>query len=291
MNKCAWEKSKEQHMSDIDYFKPVSTWAAQKVREFICAKDNREYNLVDVRQPGEYERGHLPGARLIPVGQLGDRLAELDPGKITIVYCASGVRSQAAASVLEQAGFQEVYSMAGGINAWRGLVAGGFPEAGISWFSAARSVYELIALAWVLEDGTKTFYEKMAGTTADKDVAALFRELVKAEEGHKEMLTSLYRGMSGAVGEVDFPSLLAGYPQEKTMEGGMRLDDAIAWANGRGGRELLDLSISLEISSYDRYQTLQRRLNGENSLKILSSIAAEEKLHLVSLTELFEKYL
>ena len=73
-------------MSVLDYFKPVPTWPAQKVREFLNQKSQEEYNLVDVRQPKEYEQGHLPGAQLIPVGELPNRLAELDPTKPTIVY-------------------------------------------------------------------------------------------------------------------------------------------------------------------------------------------------------------
>jgi rhodanese-related sulfurtransferase len=73
-------------MSIFDYFKPVSTWPAQKVREFLNQKSQEEYNLVDVREPKEYEQGHLPGAQLIPVGKLLDRLRELDPNKPTIVY-------------------------------------------------------------------------------------------------------------------------------------------------------------------------------------------------------------
>jgi len=73
-------------MSVLDYFKPVSTWAAEKVREFLNQKTQEEYNLVDVRQPEEYQQGHLPGARLIPTGELSNRLAELDPDKPTIVY-------------------------------------------------------------------------------------------------------------------------------------------------------------------------------------------------------------
>jgi rhodanese-related sulfurtransferase len=44
------------------------------------------YNLIDVRTPEEYEQGHLPGARLIPIGELADRLSELDPKKTTVVY-------------------------------------------------------------------------------------------------------------------------------------------------------------------------------------------------------------
>jgi rhodanese-related sulfurtransferase len=73
-------------MSVLDYFKPVSTWSAEKIREFLSQKSHEEYNLVDVRQPKEYEQGHLPGAQLILVGELPNRLAELDPNKPTIVY-------------------------------------------------------------------------------------------------------------------------------------------------------------------------------------------------------------
>jgi len=73
-------------LSILDYFKPVSTWTAEKVRQFMKEKNPDEYNLVDVRQPEEYETGHLPGAKLIPLGELKDRLSEVDPDKPTIVY-------------------------------------------------------------------------------------------------------------------------------------------------------------------------------------------------------------
>jgi rhodanese-related sulfurtransferase len=73
-------------MSVFDYFKPVSTWSTEKIREFLNQKSQEEYNLVDVRQPKEYEQTHLPGAQLIPVGELPNRFAELDPNKPTIVY-------------------------------------------------------------------------------------------------------------------------------------------------------------------------------------------------------------
>ena len=73
-------------MSILSYFKPVSTWPVDKVRNFLQGKNLKDYNLVDVRTPKEYEQGHLPGAQLIPVGELADRLSELDPNKPTIVY-------------------------------------------------------------------------------------------------------------------------------------------------------------------------------------------------------------
>ena len=73
-------------MGILDYFKPVSTWSPEKIREFLREKSPRDYNLVDVRQPQEYEHGHLPGAQLIPVGELEGRLKELNPDKPTIAY-------------------------------------------------------------------------------------------------------------------------------------------------------------------------------------------------------------
>jgi rhodanese-related sulfurtransferase len=73
-------------VSILDYFKPVSTLSAEKIRQFTKEKNPDEYNLIDVRQPKEYENGHLPGAKLIPLGELKDRLSEVDPNKPTIVY-------------------------------------------------------------------------------------------------------------------------------------------------------------------------------------------------------------
>jgi rhodanese-related sulfurtransferase len=73
-------------MSVLDYFKPVPTMPADKVRRFLMEKNRAGYNLIDVRQPKEYEQEHLPGAHLIPLGDLPKRLSELDPGKPTIVY-------------------------------------------------------------------------------------------------------------------------------------------------------------------------------------------------------------
>jgi rhodanese-related sulfurtransferase len=73
-------------MSILNYFKPVSTWSTEKIRQFLKEKNPEEFNLVDVRTPKEYEGGHLPGARLIPVGEVANHLSELDPNKPTIVY-------------------------------------------------------------------------------------------------------------------------------------------------------------------------------------------------------------
>ena len=73
-------------MGIFDYFKPVSSWTAEEVRAFLRDRGVETYNLIDVRQPGEYEGGHLPGARLIPMADLTDRLGDLDRSKPTVTY-------------------------------------------------------------------------------------------------------------------------------------------------------------------------------------------------------------
>jgi len=73
-------------MGIVDYFKSAMSMSAEEVREFLKNKNPDEYNLVDVRQPKEYEKGHLPGARLLPVGELREHIQELDPQKPTITY-------------------------------------------------------------------------------------------------------------------------------------------------------------------------------------------------------------
>ncbi len=87
--------------------------------------------IVDVREPGEYVAGHVPGAVLIPMGQLPGRMAELDRGAPVYVVCASGNRSATMTGFLRGAGF-DAYSVAGGTTGWarsgRPVVGGHAPR-------------------------------------------------------------------------------------------------------------------------------------------------------------------
>jgi len=68
------------------FFTPVQSFNAEQAREKIDTIPAGAFTLLDVRQPSEYEAGHIPGAKLIPLPNLTERLSELDPGKTTIVY-------------------------------------------------------------------------------------------------------------------------------------------------------------------------------------------------------------
>lgn len=73
-------------MGVLDYFKSVPTMTADAARQFMAERHPDEYNLIDVRQPVEYEEYHIPGANLIPMAELKHRKDEIDPDKPTIVY-------------------------------------------------------------------------------------------------------------------------------------------------------------------------------------------------------------
>ena len=74
--------------------------------------------LIDVREPQEYQICRIPGSRLIPLGQLPARIAELDPDAETVVYCRIGLRSAKAVELLAKGGFRRVKNLTGGILAW-----------------------------------------------------------------------------------------------------------------------------------------------------------------------------
>ena len=74
--------------------------------------------IIDVREDWEYNDGHIPGATLVPLGQIPDRLAEIPQDKTVVAVCRSGNRSSQATDFLRQQGFENVHNMVGGMNAW-----------------------------------------------------------------------------------------------------------------------------------------------------------------------------
>jgi len=74
--------------------------------------------ILDVRQPEEWNEAHIPGATLIPLGELASRLNEVSTDQEVVVVCRSGNRSAQGRDILLSAGFEQVTSMAGGMNQW-----------------------------------------------------------------------------------------------------------------------------------------------------------------------------
>lgn len=89
---------------------------AQELKRRLDRGDN--LRLIDVREPHELEISRLPGAELIPLGQLASHLHELDSAQEIVLFCKAGTRSARALELLAGAGFRKLKNLRGGINAW-----------------------------------------------------------------------------------------------------------------------------------------------------------------------------
>jgi rhodanese-related sulfurtransferase len=103
----------------------VHSWAAEATRE-------GQPLLLDVREPWEFQLAaiQLPGAATqnLPMGQIPQRLTELDPAQPILCICHHGMRSAQVVAFLERAGFESVYNLAGGIDAWSAQVDPSVPR-------------------------------------------------------------------------------------------------------------------------------------------------------------------
>jgi len=86
------------------------------------------FELIDVREPFEYEIARIDGAKLIPLGEIAERLVELEREQPIIVHCHSGKRSAQAVRLLQQRGFAKVYNLEGGIDAWSEQIDPNVPQ-------------------------------------------------------------------------------------------------------------------------------------------------------------------
>ncbi|HEU4747696.1 MAG TPA: molybdopterin-synthase adenylyltransferase MoeB [Gemmatimonadaceae bacterium] len=94
----------------------VSEIEPAQLAERIASGEKLE--IIDVREPYEWQIGHIPGARLVPLGTIADEIPRLDKKRTIILYCKMGSRSMNAAQQLAQAGASDVRNLAGGIARW-----------------------------------------------------------------------------------------------------------------------------------------------------------------------------
>jgi hydroxyacylglutathione hydrolase len=105
--------------------RPLATLAQWPVDELRAQLQAGPLQVLDVRRPGEYAGGHVPGARSIPLDRLREGEAALDRHRPLAIVCASGYRSSVAGSLLQSLGFTgALYNVVGGTSAW---VAAGYP--------------------------------------------------------------------------------------------------------------------------------------------------------------------
>ena len=270
------------------YFTPVQSMDPEAAKAFMAGKAQDEFTLLDVRQPREYEKKHIPGAKLIPVGELDQRLDEMDPGKPVLTYCAVGGRSRVAAQMLAGKGFDRVINLSGGIKAWEDPVASGSEEQGLDLFSGDEPVEETLIVAYALEAGLRDFYLSMIDRVTVDEAASLFRKLSEVEQLHQERVLEEFVRITGE--EMDRET----FESERVkgaVEGGLTTDEYIERFNPDWSTppEIVGLAMSIEAQALDLYTRAANRSRDEQGRRALKRLAEEERTHLDRLAEWMDR--
>ncbi len=247
----------------------IESISSERTNAIISSRELDHFQLVDVRQPGEYAKGHLPGARLIPLGELAERASELDEDKPVIVYCRSGVRSKTACQILTRLGVDKVLNMEGGLTSYRGEQVEGNIEAGLEFFMDAdfNSAYEM---AFTMEAGLKNFYLVLADETEIEEERQTLTKLAQFEEGHMTRLKIKF-------GEVYFD------PDLTVAEGGLDVEEMLVYFGEQlqSREKILQLAMKLEAQAFDLYSRLAWKHRGKDTESFYQTMAADEHKHLI----------
>lgn len=261
---------------------PIKMMNADQFQEYMERHKPDQYVLLDVRQEWEYEESHIPGARLIPLAELPDRLDEISRELPLIAQCASGARSMAAAALLEGQGFGDITNMVGGILAWEGHVAFGPMELGMIEFTGSETPAEVVLKAYAMEQSLQSFYllrADMAETPGGVDV---FMELASFEDRHKKTLINLYEKLAGERPEVAAMGEMAAQTVGSVAEGGVDIQEFIEDYGEafEGDFGVLEVAAMVEAQALDYYLRCAAKADSPDTVDILQLLAREEKAHL-----------
>ena len=269
------------------FFTPVESMNPDEARAYLAGKDMQDLTILDVRQPGEYEEGHIPGAKLVPMPVLTDSLDEIDPEKPVLVYCAIGGRSRVAAQTLAGKGYDHVINLTGGFKAWNGQAAYGSEEEGVDLFAELDTAEQILATAYSLEDGLRDFYLRMLEKVSDEKLKSVFKLLADIEIKHKDRLFAEYTRLTGKDDRGEFECSFV----TPLMEGGMTTEEYLERfkPDMDSPVEVVSMAMSIEAQALDLYMRAAAWTTNDENRAILEQIAGEEKTHLERLGQLLDE--
>lgn len=253
----------------------------EQLRRFIRDHHETAYQIVDVRQPEEYRRGHIPGAHLLPLPELVQSMDRLPAEKALIFYCHSGGRSMAAAAMVEEEGLGDaLYNLSGGIVHWDGGQVAGEPRVRLFEGQTPRDMF---ATAVNLEKGAQLFYETVGAKYAEAAWGPVFGRLAKAEWAHAKAVHGFWRQIEPDL--QPFEPLFAECAGD-ILEGGLSLQnalDTLARMQGETCLRLIELALQIEYAAFDLYRTLADEHDEAPIQQAFISLAQAEKAHMENL--------
>jgi len=269
------------------FFTPVQSFDAEQARTYMADHPQEAFTILDVRQPVEYESGHIPGAKLIPLPDLTDRLSEIDSQKPAIVYCAVGGRSRVAAQMLSGKGYAPVYNLSGGFKSWQGKAAFFGEDKGLELFSGNEAPDKTLIVAYSLEAGLRDFYVSMAPKVGDTKARQLFQKLSEIEILHQDRIFNEYIKITGkSQTRSEFEKQIV----TKAMEGGLTTEEYVRLfsMDPESPTDITELAMSIEAQALDLYMRAADKSKNAQSREMLMQIAGEEQAHLKQLGKLIE---
>jgi rhodanese-related sulfurtransferase len=280
----------EENMNWRQFLTPVKSVDANQAKAFLADRKVEDVTVLDVRQPKEYEAGHIPGALLAPLPDLTDYLDRIDHEKPVLVYCAVGGRSRVAAQLLSGQGFKNILNLAGGFNSWTSDTAFLGEEKGLALFDGVTSVEQALTVAYSLEAGLKDFYESMSTKVESDPARQLFHQLSQIEVKHQDRILEQYTELTGqSVPRETFEA----QKLPDVLEGGLTTEEYanLLMPSYDTLTEIIELAMSIEAQAMDLYLRASEKAQDQAGKNALIQIANEEKTHLARLGQLMEETL
>lgn len=265
----------------------VTNLTSRDLQDYLKAHQEKEFAIVDVRQPEEYESGHIPGARLIPLPELETRSEELRQlsGRDIVVYCRSGGRSARAAQFAAlELRLPRVHNLLGGFMGFQGETLQSVPP--LKAIDLNGGVEAIIRQALDLEKGTHRLYTALAPALAGTPAERTVRDLQSAEVAHGRVL---YDTLSSLIDD-DLPSYEALFDQLRgdLIESGEPLEAWVSQVLQSAPVDkisLLELALEIELRAYDLYKSLGAAQPAGPTRDALIGLSQEEKQHVNRVAE------
>lgn len=275
-------------MNDPELPTPISL-DANELKAWVETHNEKNYLIIDVRQPQEYRHGHIPGAMFLPLLDLESKLFDLPRDRDLILYCSNGGRSLAAATLVIDAEItnRSVYNLSGGILQWYGQTLPGFPK--VKVIDESGGIETLLYAAMNLEKGAWRFYDFIANRHAAEPWAKTFENLRRAETAHAAVVYPIWA--SRKENPPAFESLFDNLAGD-ILEGGEPLAKVLSGVASSVTDEtcinLVELSLLIEYRAFELYRTVADRTPLDDARNALLALAQAEKAHMRILTQAIE---